>query len=233
MQICGFNKTTLLDYPDHLACGIFLGGCNFHCPFCQNGTLVMAPATQPNIPKEDILAHLKKRKGILDGICISGGEPTLAPDLLDFMKEIKELDYNIKLDTNGYKPDVVKTAIEKGLIDYVAMDIKSSLDEYPKLCGKPDLDTGRIAETVSLLQTTGIPHEFRTTVVKPLHTEASFEAIGQWLKGNSPYYLQEFIDSGDVICPDGLSAFSQEEMLHFKELLVPCLPNTHLRGIEE
>lgn len=232
MQICGFNKTTLLDYPDHLACGIFLGGCNFNCPFCQNGTLVLSPSSQPSIPKEEILAHLKKRKGILEGICISGGEPTLAPDLLDFMKEIKELDYNIKLDTNGYKPEVVKAVIEQGLVDYIAMDIKSSKEEYPVLCGKPNLEIERIVETVSIIQTVGIKHEFRTTVVNPFHTEASFEAIGQWLQSDSPYYLQEFRDSEDVIQP-GLSTFSQETMLHFKDILLPYLPNTHLRGMEE
>lgn len=232
MQICGFNKTTLLDYPEHLACGIFLGGCNFHCPFCQNKTLVLAPGSQPSIPKEEILAHLKKRQGILDGICISGGEPTLAPDLLDFMKEIKKLGYNIKLDTNGYRPEIIKTAIDNGFVDYIAMDIKSSLDEYPILCGKNNLEIARIVETVSIIQTVGIKHEFRTTVVKPYHSDASFTAIGNWLQSDSPYYLQEFRDSEDVMQPN-LSAFSKEEMLHFKEILLPYLPNTHLRGIEE
>lgn len=232
MQICGFNKTTLLDYPEHLACGIFLGGCNFHCPFCQNGSLVLTPKTQPDISKDEILAYLKKRQGILEGICISGGEPTLAPDLLPFMKAIKELGYKVKLDTNGYKPDVVRHAIEQKLVDYIAMDIKSSLEEYPVLCGKPNMEVERIAETVSLIQATGIEHEFRTTVVKPYHTEASFEAIGKWLQGSSNYYLQEFKDSGDVILPDGLSSYSKEEMLHFRELLLPYLPNTFLRGME-
>lgn len=233
MQICGFNKTTLLDYPEHLACGIFLGGCNFQCPFCQNATLVLAPGSQPSIDKGEILKHLKKRRGILEGICISGGEPTLAPDLLSFMEEIKELGYNIKLDTNGYKPNIVKESIEKKLVDYIAMDIKSSLDEYPILCGKPNMDVQQIAETVSMIQTTGIAHEFRTTVVNPYHTEASFETIGKWLQGDSKYYLQKYKDSGDVIQPEGLSAYSHEKMLRFKEILLPYLPNTHLRGMEE
>ncbi len=232
MQICGFNKTTLLDYPDHLACGIFLGGCNFCCPFCQNGTLVLSPGSQPSIPREEIIKHLKKRQGILEGICISGGEPTLAPDLLDFMTEIKELGYSIKLDTNGYRPDIVRAAMEQKLVDYIAMDIKSSPDEYPILCGKPNMDVGRIAETVTIIQTIGIKHEFRTTVVKPYHSTLTFESIGQWLKSHSPYYLQEFRDSEDVI-QSGLSAYSLEEMLHFKEILLPYLPNTLLRGIDE
>lgn len=232
MQICGFNKTTLLDYPDHLACGIFLGGCNFCCPFCQNRTLVMSPLSQPDIPKEEILAYLKKRQGLLEGICISGGEPTLASDLLPFMEEIKELGYHIKLDTNGYQPDIVKTALERHLIDYIAMDIKTSLEEYPRLCGKPNLEIARIKETVSIIQTFGIAHEFRTTVVKPLHSEASFEAIGKWLQGDSQYFLQGYQDSGDVIEPQGLSAFTYEEMLHFQQILLPYLPNTQLRGIE-
>lgn len=232
MQICGFNKTTLLDYPDHLACGIFLGGCNFCCPFCQNGSLVLAFEDQPSIPKEEILAHLKKRRGILEGICISGGEPTLAPDLLDFMKEIKELDYKIKLDTNGYRPDVVQVAADRKLLDYIAMDIKSSREDYPLLTGRTNLEIARIEETVSIIQTIGIAHEFRTTVVNPYHKDASFEAIGEWLQGDSPYYLQAFRASENVI-QSGLSAYSPDEMLHFKELLLPYLPNTHLRGIDE
>lgn len=232
MQICGFQKITLLDYPEHLACVIFLGGCNFRCPFCQNGSLVLSPDTQPNIPKGEIIAYLKKRRGILEGICISGGEPTLAPDLLFFMEEIKELDYNIKLDTNGYNPKVIEAAAQKGLLDYIAMDIKASPDTYPVLCGKPDIAIERIKESVSIIQTLGIAHEFRTTVVKPYHNSNTFEAIGQWLQGGSPYYLQQYQDSPDVV-QSGLSAFSPEEMLHFKEILLPMMPNTHLRGLEE
>lgn len=231
MQICGFNKTTLLDYPGHLACGIFLGGCNFRCPFCQNASLVLIPSTQPDISKETILQYLKKRQGILEGICISGGEPTLAPDLLDFMKEIKNLGYLIKLDTNGYRPDVIRAALDQHLIDYVAMDIKTCLDDYPRLCGKPQMDTAVIAESATLLQSSGITHEFRTTVVNPLHTPDSFEAIGQWLAGDSPYYLQEYRNSGDVIEEDGLSSYSDDEMEAFRQIVLPYLPNTYLRGV--
>lgn len=232
MQICGFVKTTLLDYPEHLACAIFLGGCNFRCPFCQNGDLVLGTASQPGISKEEILAHLKKRQGILEGICVSGGEPTLSPDLLVFLEEIKSLGYLIKLDTNGSNPAMVKEGIQRGLIDYVAMDIKSSRDTYAVLCGTPNIDIDAIEQTIRIVQTIGIKHEFRTTLVKPYHNEKTIRAIAAWIAGDSPYYLQEFRQSEGVI-KQGLLSFSPEEMKRFKQILLPFLPNTHLRGMED
>lgn len=231
MQICGFNKTTLIDYPEHLACVIFLGGCNFRCPFCQNGQLVLAPAGQPALAKEEIIAHLKKRRGILEGICISGGEPTLAPDLLPFLSEIKALGYLVKLDTNGSRPDVVKETITNGLADYIAMDIKSSLTDYPLVSGCPAVDLEAVAQTARLLMAGSIAYEFRTTVVKPLHTLDSLLEIGRWLAGASPYYLQSYRESEHVI-GSGLSAYSTEEMLSFQQTLLPFLPHTKLRAIE-
>lgn len=232
MQICGFIKTTLLDYPEHLASAIFLGGCNFRCPFCQNSDLISGSASQFHYSKEEILAHLKKRQGILEGVCVSGGEPTLSPDLLSFLEEIKTLGYLIKLDTNGSNPTVVREGIQQGLIDYVAMDIKSSLASYAALCGTETVDIASIEQTIQMLQTIGIKHEFRTTLVKPYHNETVIQDIGAWIAGDSPYYLQEFRQSDGVI-QQGLSAFSLEEMKSFKQILLPCLPNTHLRGMED
>lgn len=189
MKICGFNKTTLLDYPGRVACTIFLGGCNFRCPFCQNGALVVEPDTQPEYSREEILSFLKKRKGILDGVCVSGGEPTLSAELPDFLHEIKNLGYDIKLDTNGSRPSVVKNLAADGLIDKVAMDIKACPSNYHVLTGvAADLDA--IRETAMWLLKGDLDYEFRTTVVRELHTEKDFLEISQWLHGAKAYYLQ-------------------------------------------
>lgn len=231
MKICGFNKTTLLDYPGRVASTIFLGSCNFRCPFCQNSPLVVDPGQQPEISPEEILAFLKKRKGILDGVCVSGGEPTLAEDLPDFLKKIKELEYEIKLDTNGSRPYVVKSLVKDGLIDMVAMDIKASPDNYPSLCGLryPDMDS--INETVQFLMSGSVDYEFRTTVVKELHSEKDFREIGQWLKGAKAYYLQAYRDSEEVLQP-GFSSYSLKELEHFRSILLETMDLVEIRGID-
>lgn len=231
MQICGFQKTTLLDYPDHLASIVFFGGCNFRCPYCHNAPLVLDAANQSAIPKEEVLAYLKTRKNILEGICISGGEPTLCADLLDFMKEIKELDYRIKLDTNGTNPSVIKKAYSLQLVDYVAMDIKTSPEDYPTVCGLASIDIAPIRESVQFLKDSGITHEFRTTVVKEFHTDETFLAIADWLEGNSNYYLQSYQDGPSVI-KTGLHNYSPDKMNNFRSLVLPKLPNTYLRGLD-
>lgn len=231
MKICGFNKTTLLDYPGRVASTIFLGSCNFRCPFCQNSPLVVDPGQQPEISPEEILAFLKKRKGILDGVCVSGGEPTLAEDLPDFLKKIKELEYEIKLDTNGSRPYVIKSLVKDGLIDMVAMDIKASPDNYPSLCGLryPDMDS--INETVQFLMSGSVDYEFRTTVVKELHSEKDFREIGQWLKGAKAYYLQAYRDSEEVLQP-GFSSYSLKELEHFRSILLETMDLVEIRGID-
>lgn len=231
MQIHGFNKTTLLDYPGRVAATVFTGGCNFRCPFCHNGDLVVCPETQPLISEEEILALLKKRKGILTGVCISGGEPTLQPDLPDFLVKIKRLGYKVKLDTNGYRPDILKALIKDRLIDYVAMDIKSGKDGYSKTCGVPSLDFSRIEESVHTLMESGPDYEFRTTVVKELHSEADFLQIGALIADCHAYFLQSYVDGSQVLHP-GFHAYSKEEMEHFRTLLLPFIPQTELRGID-
>lgn len=229
--IHGLNKTTLLDYPGRVAATIFLGSCNFRCPFCQNSGLVLHPAQEPMIPEEEVLSFLKKRQGILEGVCISGGEPTLAADLTDFVRQIRSLGYPVKLDTNGTNPALVKYLAENDLIQMTAVDIKACPENYPSLCGMlhPDLDA--IRETVDFLLHGKMDYEFRTTVVKELHNEHDFVQIGQWLKGAKAYYLQAYKDSDEVLQP-GFSSYSLEELEHFREILQATIPVVGIRGID-
>lgn len=231
MKICGYNKTTLLDYPGKVACTIFLGGCNFRCPFCQNSGLVVSPDLQPEYSQEKLLAFLKKRKGILDGVCITGGEPTLANGLDDFLKEIKELGYKIKLDTNGSRPAVVKALAKQGLIDKVAMDIKACLSNYGLLTGLKYPDIESVRETADFLISGNLDYEFRTTVIKELHTAEDFRQIGQWLKGAKAYYLQAYRDSDSVLKP-GFSSYSRKELEAFRDILLETIPLVEIRGID-
>ena len=230
MRICGFNKTTLLDYPGKVASTIFLGGCNFRCPFCQNGILVVAPGEQPDYSQEELLAFLKKRKGILDGVCISGGEPTLSDGLEEFLGKIKELGYAVKLDTNGSRPKIVKHLAEAGLIDKVAMDIKACPSNYHVLTGvHADLDG--IRETAGWLLDGHLDYEFRTTVVRELHSKKDFQEISRWLSGAKAYYLQAYRDSDGVLMP-GFSACSEEEMKNYRDILSQTIPVVEIRGME-
>ena len=221
MIISGLLKTTLLDYPQHVAATIFLGGCNFRCPFCHNSDLL--EGTDGLFSKEEVLTFLKKRAGILEGVCITGGEPTLHRDLEPFIREIRSLGLLVKLDTNGYRPDVLKDLCNKNLLDYVAMDIKSGRTGYAKAAGVPGLDLSHIEESVDFLMKNTVPCEFRTTVVRELHREDDFREIG--------YFLQSYKDSENVLVP-GFSSYSKEELLHFRDILVPLVPSTALRGVD-
>lgn len=231
MRIDGLLKLTLLDYPGHLACTIFSAGCDFLCPFCHNASLVTHPAKDAAFKEEDILAFLAKRQGILEGVCITGGESSLQPDLIPFIKKIKALGFLVKLDTNGYHPDVLKALYQENLLDYVAMDIKNSLPLYEKTAGRPGLDLTRITESISLIRSSNIPYEFRTTVVKELHTKESFLQIGEWLHGASRYYLQAFKDSDDLI-GGPFSSYEKETLLNFITLLKPHFNEVGLRGMD-
>ena len=218
MKIYGLNKTTLLDYPGRVAATIFLGGCNFRCPFCQNSSLVLNPSSQPELSVTEVLSFLKKRQGILEGVCVTGGEPALSPDLPE-------------LDTNGTRPDLLKELAGEGLIQMAAVDIKACPDNYPSLCGllHPDLDA--IKETVDFLINGTLDYEFRTTVVKELHSEQDFVAIGKWLSGAKAYYLQAYRDSEEVLQP-GFSSFSYKDLEHFRQILMQTIPLVELRGID-
>lgn len=230
MQIHGFNKTTLLDYPGIVAATVFTGGCNFRCPFCHNADLVLNPGGQPLIPEEDVFAHLAKRKGITKGVCITGGEPTLSKDIFSFSGKLKDMGLLVKLDTNGYKPDVLKKMCKEGLVDYVAMDIKASLSDYSKVTGVP-IDKDIIKESVEFLICGEIPYEFRTTVVKELHNERSFEEIADMISGANRYYLQSYVDSDRVICP-GFTAYGIDKLNEFADIVRRKVETVEIRGVD-
>ena len=230
MNIQGLQKTTLLDFPGHVAATIFTGGCNFRCPFCHNSDLLSF--SKPSaFMEEDILHFLKKRVGILEGVVITGGEPTLQPNLPAFMERVRQLGYKIKLDTNGYQPDVLKSLYNNGLIDYVAMDIKTCKERYTLVTGIPSIEIKKIETSVNFLKTSTIPFEFRTTVVRELHCAEDFEKIGDWIEGAPLYFLQNFVDSEQVL-NHSFSSFSKEELLSFLEIVKPYVGKAEIRGIE-
>lgn len=231
MQINGLLKTTLLDYPGLVAATIFLGHCNFRCPFCHNMNLVLHPEQEPTISKEEVFSFLQSRKGILDGVCITGGEPTLSQNLASFIKPIKDMGYNIKLDTNGYFPEVLASLYSQKLLDYVAMDIKSSYTNYADVIGLPTFDSKRIQSSISIIMSSGVPYEFRTTVVKEYHNETTFTDIASMISGASHYYLQSFKDS-DFVLNHSLHSYSREMLQHFQSILAPHIENVDLRGID-
>lgn len=231
MNIYGFQKTTLLDYPGHVASTLFTGGCNYRCPYCHNSDLVLSPHKMTPIPLDDIFAHLKKRQGVLDGVCITGGEPTLSSDLENFIARIKEMGYKIKLDTNGTNPDMLVRLHEKKLLDYVAMDIKHSHDQYNMVCNMKNFDIAPIDASVSFLMQGELPYEFRTTVVRELHTINDFESIGKWIAGANAYYLQPYRKSEQVIRPI-FTSYSAEELNDICSLLRKYITNTNVRGID-
>ncbi|SFQ48309.1 pyruvate formate lyase activating enzyme [Lachnospiraceae bacterium XBB1006] len=232
MQILGFAKMTLLDYPEHVAATIFTGSCNFRCPFCHNGDLVLHPQDVPIISEEEVLCVLEKRRSLLDGVCITGGEPTLQPDLADFIKKIKQFGYLVKLDTNGYRPDKLAALLEEGLLDYVAMDIKNTKEKYAMTVGVPNLQISNIEKSVQLLLSCDIPYEFRTTAMRELHTLADFQNIGDWIAGAHAYFIQPYRESEQVISP-GFHAHSPEELDEIKTTLQPYVKRVELRGIDE
>ena len=231
MIIHGLQKLTLLDFPSHTACTVFTGGCNFRCPFCHNASLVAHPNEQPTLPLPEFFDFLKKRQGLLDGVAITGGEPTLQSDLPDFIREIRSLGFAIKLDTNGYKPDMLGSLIREGLLDFIAMDIKAAPRNYAAACGLSVVDLTAVQQSIDLICASGLPYEFRTTYVKGLHTPADAEEISRWLPPSSPYFLQNFKDSGDILKP-GYDSFSREEMEEFLVAAHRSLPQAQLRGID-
>ncbi len=235
MKISGLQKLTLLDYPGRVACTVFLGGCNFRCPFCHNSELLGADAETLMEP-EELLAFLKSRVGILDGVCITGGEPTLQKDLPELLRSIKAMGYLVKLDTNGYRPDVLGALVAEGLVDYVAMDIKNSPERYAITCGLEKMDLSRIEESMRFLLEDAVNYEFRTTVVKPLHDEEAIGEMGEWLLNLVPgrrvkaLYLQPFVDR-DTVAVAGLLPPTADEMREYKGFLEGCAQTVELRGI--
>lgn len=230
MKIEALQKLTLLDYPQKMACTIFTHGCNFRCPFCHNAGLVL-DTQQTQITEEEIFKFLKSRQGILEGVCITGGEPLLQEGIEDFIKTIKDMGYLVKLDTNGSYPEKLKALCKKGLIDYVAMDIKNSKQKYAVTVGKKLFDLTSVSESVDFLKKGNVPYEFRTTVTKDFHTKDDLLDIAKWLSGCDAYYLQQFVDSGNLI-DNAVTGHSDDELkLMYKELkrILPC---TQLRGVK-
>lgn len=230
MIIHGFQKLTLLDYPGHTACTVFSGGCNFRCPFCHNAGLVLSPGQYDTVEEEEILAFLKKRRGILDGVCITGGEPLLNPDTEEFAAKVKALGYLLKLDTNGSFPERLENMVNAGLVDYVAMDIKNCLKKYPLTVGKEGFDTSPVERSVEFLHGGKVGYEFRTTVVREFHTEEDIREIGKWLAGVPRYFLQAFSDSGELI-GEGLHGYSPEEYKRLLSAVREYIPSAELRGV--
>ena len=217
MEIKGIQKVTLLDYPGKVACTVFTGGCNFRCPFCQNSDLVISPALTPTIAGEEIFGFLRKRRGLLDAICISGGEPLLQPDIAEFIMRCREMGYLVKLDTNGSFPDLLQRLIDAKLLNYIAMDIKTAPERYSVLTGVRNIDIGPVLASVDIIRNSGVEHEFRTTVVNEL-------------QGEERYFLQLFVDSGALI-GTGLSPASEGKMREYLSIVQKYIPTAKLRGI--
>lgn len=238
MLIYGLNKTTLLDYPGRVAATIFLGGCNFRCPFCHNKDLVLLTDTTDAISTHELLAFLEKRRHVLTGVCITGGEPTLHSDLADLLKNIKDLGYCVKLDTNGSNPRMLDELLSENLLDYIAMDIKNDKAHYAMTIGCNEkngssltsFSMSDIETSVSVIQTCGLPYEFRTTVVKQFHNAETFENIANWLDGSLAYYLQNYEETPNVLCP-GFTSYSKEELHSFARTMQKTVQTVEIRGI--
>lgn len=229
MRIYGMEKLSLVDYDGKVACTLFTGSCNFRCGFCHNSPLVLDYQILPVLEEEEIFAYLKKRKGILEGVCISGGEPTLEKDLACFIEKVKDLGYSVKLDSNGTNPEVIKSLFENGLIDYLAMDIKNDKEHYASIIGFDKFDTKKVEKTVDFLLNNNFPYEFRTTLIKEFHTKENVKLIGEWIKGANKYFLQKFKDSDSCI-KSGLSPIDDKTVLEFKDILTKYVQNTFTRG---
>ena len=229
MDIQGLQKMTLLDWPGKVACTVFLGGCDFRCPFCHNSELLSGP--MPILmDQEGLLEFLRKRQGLLDGVCVTGGEPLLRPGLPGLLDGIKNLGFPVKLDTNGNHPDRLVRLWEQGLVDYVAMDVKNSPERYPETVGVPGLDLTPVRDSVAWLLEGHVEYEFRTTAVRQLHDAASFQAIGRWLQGARRYYIQNFVDR-DTVLRAGLSGFEKVELEAFASLVRPFVERVEVRGV--
>lgn len=230
MKIGGLMKMTLLDFPGYVACTVFLEGCNFRCPFCHNAD--MAEAKSPDRMAEDeFFEFLKKRQGILDGVCVSGGEPLMTDETLDFLKRIKDMGYKVKVDTNGSFPERLKMAVNSGLCDYVAMDIKNAPAKYGQTSGNEKITFDTVKESIEFLKNSDIPHEFRTTVVKDFHTKEDIVEIAKIIGWDEKYFIQPFRD-GETVLMSGLKEFAEDEIKTLLEVAREYVPQTCVRGMD-
>ncbi len=250
MEICGLQKLTLLDFPGRIACTVFLGGCNFRCPYCHNGSLVRQGGADELMSVDELFAFLDSRRGRLQGVCISGGEPTLHPELPSLISEIKSRGFEVKLDTNGTNPDMLRLLIEEGLVDYVAMDIKNAIEKYALTVGLStmmseddyseeksisnfefrisNLLVEKVKMSAELLMRGRVDFEFRTTLVKELHSEADMESIGRWLSGDEKFFLQTYRDEGDLLV-GAFTPFTRAETESLLAILKEYIPRAEIR----
>lgn len=231
MNICGMQKLSLLDYPGYTAATIFTGGCNLRCGFCHNSALVTAPAFPAVMSREELFGFLKKRHGLLDGVCISGGEPLLQHDISDFLFGIKALGFKVKLDTNGCFPEKLAELINEGVLDYIAMDIKNCKEKYPQTVGVENFDVLPVLESIKIVMESGLSYEFRTTIVREFHTVEDIEKIGLMIKGAERYFLQNFVDSGSLIEP-GHTPADPEEMKKMLATVSRYVKYASIRGVD-
>ncbi|MFA6755888.1 MAG: anaerobic ribonucleoside-triphosphate reductase activating protein [Bacilli bacterium] len=230
MDFSGIEKLSLVDFDDNITCTLFTSGCNFRCPFCQNSSLVLTPNEVIKIPWSDIYEYLTKRKGVLDAVCITGGEPTLMPDLKDKIIEIRKLGLKVKLDTNGSNLNVIKELVNEHLLDYIAMDIKNSFTNYNKTIGT-NFDLNKIKSSIDYIMHCGVRYEFRTTMMKEYHSESDIVEIGEMLKGADRYFIQHFIDS-EYCIKRGLHEIDRDTALNFKKILEKNIKSVELRGYD-
>ncbi len=231
LRIVGLQKVTLLDFPGAVACTVFTGGCNFRCPFCHNAPLVSEGKSGETLAEGDVFSYLEKRRKILDGVVVSGGEPTVHKDLPELLSRIKSLGFLVKLDTNGSHPGMLRQLMEDGLVDRVAMDIKNGPKQYRQAAGV-EVDLQAVEESKRLLMEGRVDYEFRTTLVRGLHTQESVLALAKWIQGAKEYYLQVYQDTGNVLRPQGLGPFDKRQMLEFAESIKPYVPAVQVRGLE-
>ncbi|MCR5279635.1 MAG: anaerobic ribonucleoside-triphosphate reductase activating protein [Lachnospiraceae bacterium] len=239
MVIHGLSKLTLLDYPEHIACTVFTGACNFRCPYCHNARLVLEPHKCPTIPEDEFFDFLESRRGKLEGVCITGGEPTLQKDLPEFIEKVRSKGFLVKLDSNGYRPDILWDLIRNDSVNMIAMDVKNSKEKYAMTIGLPPeaFDLEAIDRSISMLKSTGVNHEFRTTVVRELHDITDMEKIAEWIAGDSPYFLQAYRETEDVIyrfedSHEPFSCYTEIEMQRLLGAVRRFVPNARIRGDE-
>ncbi len=233
MRLHGLQKLTLLDFPEHVACTVFTAGCNLRCPFCHNALLVTDIQPGDAIPEDEFFSFLEKRKGLLEGVAVTGGEPLMQPDLADFLRRIRSMGFAVKLDTNGTLPGRLAPLLDEGLLDYVAMDVKNVPEKYAGTVGLPRFDVSPVRESMALLRASGIPYEYRTTLVREFHREEDIASIARWLRdeGAERYFLQAFRDSGGLI-GENLHPVPRDEMFRMRDLAAAVLPKTVLRGVD-
>ncbi|MBQ4427831.1 MAG: anaerobic ribonucleoside-triphosphate reductase activating protein [Oscillospiraceae bacterium] len=229
MKIYGLQKMTLLDFPGRVACTVFLGGCDWRCPFCHNFELAEGKAA-PVMDDEELLSFLGKRTGLLDGVAFTGGEPCLHRDLPELMRRIRAMGYKIKLDTNGCHPALLDAILDEGLVDYIAMDIKNSPRKYAETCGVAAVDMETLRRSIALIMNKAPDYEFRTTVVNELHESADFEAIGGLIRGAKSYYLQCFTDR-DTVPFGGFTAPSRALLEKYADIMRGYVAKVEIRGV--